>query len=84
MRRLVLLGALAMSWMSIGFGGEIDFIEDFALAKDRATPLKQLVPGTEEYSYYHALHFIQTEQFEKIDGLMTTWIQRHGETQRVW
>ena len=84
MRRLVLLGALAMSWMSISFGGEIDFIEDFALAKDRATPLKQLVPGTEEYSYYHALHFIQTEQFEKIDGLMTTWIQRHGETQRVW
>ena len=84
MRRLALIGALAMTWMSTGFGGEIDFVEDFALAKDRAAVLKQLVPGTEEYSYYHALHFLQTEQFEKLEPLIATWVQRHGETQRVW
>ena len=56
MRRLALIGVLAMNWMSTGFGGEIDFVEDFVLAKDRAAVLKQLVPGTEEFSYYHALH----------------------------
>ena len=83
MRRFVLAGALAMTWMSTSFGGEIDFIEDFALAPDRAAVLKQLVPGTEDYSYYHALHFLQTEQFEKLDPLITAWVQRHGETQRV-
>ena len=30
--------------------------QDFALAKDRATALKLLIPGTEDYYYYHALH----------------------------
>ena len=84
MRRLAVLGALAMSWISTSFGGEIDFIEDFALAKDRSTVLKQLVPGTEEFSYYHALHYLQTEQYEKLEPLITGWVQRHGETQRVW
>jgi hypothetical protein len=84
MRRLALIGVLAMNWMSTGFGGEIDFVEDFVLAKDRAAVLKQLVPGTEEFSYYHALHYLQTEQFDKIDGLIADWVQRHGETQRVW
>ncbi len=84
MRRLALIGVLAMNWMSTGFGGEIDFVEDFVLAKDRAAVLKQLVPGTEEFSYYHALHYLQTEQFDKIDGLIADWVQRHGETQRFW
>lgn len=84
MRRLAFIGALAMTWMSTSFGGEIDLVEDFALARDRAAVLKQLVPGTEEYNYYHALHYLQTEQFEKLDPLITIWVQRHGETQRVW
>ena len=73
-----------MTWISTACGGEIDFIEDFALAKDRAAVLKQLVPGTEEYSYYHALHAIQTEQFNTVEPLLADWVRRHGETQRVW
>ena len=28
---------------------EIGYLEDFALAKDRAIPLQQLIPGTEDY-----------------------------------
>ena len=84
MHRYILMGALSMAWISCSLGGEIGFIEDFALARDRSAALKQLVPGTEEYSYYHALHFLQTEQYEKIDNLIATWVQRHGETQRVW
>ena len=35
---------------------EIGYIEDFALARDRTVPLKQLIPGTEDYYYYHAIH----------------------------
>ena len=83
MRHLALIAALAILGNSASFGGEIDFLEDFALAKDRAAVLKQLVPGTEDFSYYYALHFIQTEQFDKLDGLLTNWVQRHGETPRV-
>lgn len=84
MRHIAMIGVLAMSWLPIGFGAEIDFVEDFALATDRAAILKHLVPGTEEFSYYHALHYLQTEQFEKVEPLIAAWVQRHGETQRVW
>lgn len=84
MRNLTLITAVLLTWTTTVLSGEIDFIEDFALAKDRAAALKQLVPGTEDFYYYHALYFIQTEQFEKLDGHLTAWVQRHGETQRVW
>ncbi|MGC4004300.1 MAG: hypothetical protein QM811_14750 [Pirellulales bacterium] len=75
-----LAGVLAMT--SFTLGGELDYREDFALAPDRAATLKQLVPGTEDYYYYHALHYQQTEQFEKAAALMQPWAQRHGETAR--
>ncbi len=64
-------------------GGEINFIEDFALAPDRAVPLKQLVPGTEDFYYFHCLHAQQAEQFDKVEPLVTQWIQKIGHTQRV-
>ena len=48
---------------------EIGYLEDFALAKDRTVPLQQLIPGTEDY-YYHCLHFQNTEQFDKVNGLL--------------
>lgn len=63
--------------------GEIDFREDFALARDRSAALAQLIPGTEDYYYYHALHYLSTEQYEKVDQLLPLWVQRHGETTRV-
>ena len=63
--------------------GEIGFIEDFALAPDRAVPLKSLVPGTEDFYYFHCLHAQQTEQFDKVEPLVTQWTQRIGHTQRV-
>lgn len=63
--------------------GEIGFIEDFAFAPDRAVPLKQLVPGTEDFYYFHCLHAQQAEQFDKVEPLVTQWIQKIGHTQRV-
>ena len=33
-------------------------------------PLKQLIPGTEDYYYYHCLHLQNTEQFDKVDELL--------------
>ncbi|MBC7818034.1 MAG: hypothetical protein IAG10_14180, partial [Planctomycetaceae bacterium] len=63
--------------------GEIGFIEDFALAPDRAVPLKSLVPGTEDFYYFHCLHAQQAEQFDKVEPLVTQWIQKIGHTQRV-
>ncbi len=62
---------------------EIGYIEDFALAKDRTVPLKQLIPGTEDYYYYHALHYQNTEQFDKVEEILNAWIKRYKYTDRV-
>ncbi len=82
--RLLGVCCLSLSMLFTSYGGEIDFREDFALSQDRAATLKQLIPGTEDYYYYHALHYLQTEQFEKVNELLPVWIKRHGETGRVW
>ena len=89
MRRVVLMGVIVMAWVSpevgisTGWGGEIGFIEEFALAPDRTVPLKQLIPGTDDYYYYHCLHYLNTEQFEKARELTGPWHQRHGQTARL-
>lgn len=67
----------------LAHAGEVGFVEDFALAPDRAVPLKQLVPGTEDYYYFHCLHAQQTEQFDKVEPLVGQWVQRLGQTPRV-
>jgi hypothetical protein len=62
---------------------EIGYIEDFALADDRTIPLAQLIPGTEDYYYYHCLHYQNIEQFQQVDKLLADWIKRHNYTPRV-
>lgn len=66
-----------------GIAADIGYIEDFALARDRATALKQLIPGTEDYYYFHALHYLNTEQFDKAQELFGPWQSMHGETIRL-
>lgn len=89
MRRRARLSVLLLSLFCLGMGNEpvgaeeIRYIEDYALAADRAEALKQLVPGTEDYYYFHCLHYQQTEQFSKVPELVTLWVRRHGETARV-
>lgn len=63
--------------------GEIGFIEDFSFSKDRSEALKKLIPGTEDYYYYHALHYLNTSQFEKIEPLIKPWLERFGQTPRL-
>jgi hypothetical protein len=63
--------------------GEVGFVEDFALARDRATALRQLIPGTEDYYFYHALHALQTEQYDQAVALMKPWLERFGQTPRL-
>lgn len=77
---LAALGLVLAATPTPSRAGDINFSEDFALAKDRTTALKQLIPGTEDYYYYHALHYLNTGQFEKIDALLGPWHQRHGRT----
>ncbi len=89
MVRLTRLLALLLSLSGFGLWGinavgeEIRYIENFALAANRAEALKQLVPGTEDYYYFHCLYYQQTEQFDKVPEIVKLWVARHGETARV-
>jgi hypothetical protein len=63
--------------------GEIGFDEKFALSDDRAATLKELIPGTRDYYYYHCLHHQHLGEFGEVDELLKSWIKRHGRTSRV-
>ena len=53
MKSRYLLGAATLiTLVSAGFGGQVGFEEDFALAPDRSVPLQQLIVGTPDYYYY--------------------------------
>lgn len=75
--------AVAVGWVENLSAGEIGFIEDFALAKDRSEALKQLIPGTEDFYYYNCIHLQNTEQFDQVAAMLDAWIKRYGYTPRV-
>lgn len=52
---------------------EIGYIETFALAEDRAEVLKKLIPGTEDYYYYHTLHFQNERDLKRLDEVLKAW-----------
>ncbi|MBN1670766.1 MAG: hypothetical protein JXR37_07030 [Kiritimatiellae bacterium] len=82
----VLTTALALTLLTCATcteAGEIGFVEAFSLAPDRSVPLKQLIPGTEEYYYYHCLHYQHTGDYAKVHELLAQWIKRHRYTERV-
>ena len=72
----ILLAASALQ------AGQIGYVEEFSLAKDREAALKQLIPGTEDYYYYHALHYQNLGELDKAQEMITQWVRRHGHNQR--
>ena len=56
---------------------EIGFLEKFALAPDRAAVLTELIAGTEDYYFYHALFYQQTGKTKELDALLAQWHQRN-------
>jgi 5-hydroxyisourate hydrolase-like protein (transthyretin family) len=83
MKRFWLCLAVLTLQVSIAAAGEIGFAEDFALARNREETLKKLIPGTEDYYYYHCLHYLNTEQFEKVEAMTRPWLERFGQTGRL-
>lgn len=62
--------------------GEIGFIERFALAGDRGEVLKELIPGTEDYYFYSALHAQHENRLAEVAEFLGPWRERFGETPR--
>jgi len=61
---------------------EIGFIEKFALAPDRAKVLGELVPGTEDYYFFHALHYQNTRDAAKLADILAQWKKRFRDSDR--
>ncbi|MDA0813763.1 MAG: hypothetical protein O3C21_15405, partial [Verrucomicrobia bacterium] len=69
-----------MSSRSHGQDNEIGFIERFALAADRADALKELIPGTENYYFFHALHYQNIEDRANFDSTLAQWRKRFEQS----
>ncbi|NLX57883.1 MAG: hypothetical protein GXY74_02205 [Phycisphaerae bacterium] len=82
-RRVMMALTVAIVASPAAWAGDIGFEEDFALARDRAEALKQLIPGTEEYYYYHCLHYQNTGQLDKVEPMLQQWIERYKYTPLV-
>jgi hypothetical protein len=82
--KLRLLLPLVLAAASLARGdNEVGFIERFALAPDREKVLTELVPGTEDYYFFHALHYQNTRQAPKLASVLDGWKKRYpGSEQR--
>ncbi len=77
---------LAMMLLIVGIpmlhAVEIGFDEEFSLADDRSLPLKQLIPGTEDYYYYNCLYRQLRGETGEVAGLLKQWVNRYGHSTR--
>jgi len=62
---------------------ETGYLEGFSLADDRNSALDQLIQGTEDYYYYHCLHFLNTGNFTQVTDMLEQWIKEYGKTERA-
>lgn len=58
-------------------------MEEFVLADDKAEVLESLIPGTEDYYYYHCLYLQHSESFDEVEPMVHAWVERQGWTERV-
>lgn len=77
----VLAGLLAFAPL-LRAGNEVGFVERYALAADREKALTELTPGTEDYYYFHALHYENTGQKEKLAAILDQWAKRYPSSAR--
>lgn len=56
-----------------GIAQEIGYVETFSLADDREAALRQLVPGTDDDYYFHALQAQNTGARQRFRDVMNRW-----------
>ncbi len=80
LRLLIPLALLSAS--PLHADNEIGFIEKFALAPDREKVLGELIPGSEDYYFFHALHWQNTGQKAKLAAVLEQWAARFKNSER--
>ncbi|MEM6470586.1 MAG: tetratricopeptide repeat protein [Planctomycetota bacterium] len=51
----------------------IGLMERFALADDREAFLTELIPGSDEYFFYHCLHYQNLSQLDRAEAILNEW-----------
>ena len=80
------ISLVSLSNTPMAIAQEIGFSERFALAENRETALKELIPGTDTYFYYHCLHCQTVGKTAEARGHLDAWIAKVGlneQTQRM-
>jgi hypothetical protein len=75
--RLFLIATLGFA-PTVTQAEEIGFIENFALARDRAEVLPQLIPDTEDYFYYHVLFYQSMGKVADAQAMLSRWVDKLG------
>jgi len=75
--RLFLIAMLGFA-PKVAQAEEIGFIETFALARDRAEVLPQLIPDTEDYFYYHVLFYQSVGKVADAQAMLSRWVDKLG------
>ena len=74
--RVLIVALLAIIAQPAVASDTIGYVETFALAEDREQALAQLIPGTEDYYFYHSLHYQNTAQDKKLQDILAKWRKR--------
>lgn len=82
--KTIRMACLALLSLSAVFAAEneIGFSERFALAPDRVKALAELIPGTEDYYFYHCLQAQNAGQLDQVAPLLKQWSKQLGEGER--
>ncbi len=63
---------------SVSFGQATAFAERFAISENRSALLGELIPGTEEYFYYHTLHAQNEAMVAEARSMLDAWVAKVG------
>ncbi len=55
----------------------IGVMERYALAADRQAMLAELIPGSEDFYFYHCLHYQTTGELERSEAILRDWLAEH-------
>ncbi|WP_164101567.1 hypothetical protein [Candidatus Laterigemmans baculatus] len=76
---LTLLALAALASPRAAVAEPIGWIERYALAPDRSAVLAELIPGSEEYFFFHALHYQVTGELERAEAILSDWEKARQE-----
>lgn len=80
--QIILLTASILMATSV-MAEEISFNERFVLDANREEALKTLIPGTEDYYYYHALHHELAGRLVKAKKMIDAGVKKYGHNPRL-